>query len=127
MEFGQAVSSGFSNYANFSGRSQRSALWWWILFSWIVGVVAAVIDYTLFGVDTHVLYYLAGLGLLVPSIAVAVRRLHDTARSGWFILLGLIPLVGGIILIVWYCQPGTPGPNQYGLDPIQGDLLTPRN
>jgi uncharacterized membrane protein YhaH (DUF805 family) len=119
MTFGKAISSGFSNYANFSGRSQRSAFWWWFLFSLIVEVIAAIIDTALFGANTSVLSPLAGLGLLLPTIAVTVRRLHDTARSGLFILLGLIPLIGAIILIVWYCQPGTPGPNQYGTDPLR--------
>jgi len=116
MDFSQAISSGFNNYVNFNGRAQRSALWWWILFAFIAQVLAAIIDYALFG--TYVLYYLVGLGLLLPNIAVQVRRLHDTDRSGWFILLSLIPLVGAIILIVWYCQRGTAGANQHGPDPL---------
>jgi uncharacterized membrane protein YhaH (DUF805 family) len=85
----------------------------------LVEVIAGIIDTALFGANRYVLYSLAGLGLLLPSVAVAVRRLHDTARSGWFFVLGLIPLIGAIILIVWYCQPGTPGPNQYGTDPLR--------
>jgi uncharacterized membrane protein YhaH (DUF805 family) len=121
MTFGEAISSGFSNYANFSGRSPRSTYWWWVLFVVIVEFLAAIVDYALFGADMQVLYPLAALGLLVPSVAVAVRRLHDTARSGWFILLPLIPIIGAIVLIVWNCQRGTFGPNQYGPDPLRSD------
>jgi len=117
MDFGQAISAGFSNYVNFSGRSQRSALWWWYLFVVIVAIIAAIIDRAVIGAS--VLYSLTALAFLLPNIAVQVRRLHDTDRSGWFILLAFIPLVGAIILIVWYCQLGTDGPNRFGPDPFK--------
>jgi uncharacterized membrane protein YhaH (DUF805 family) len=89
------------------------------LFFGIVQFLAKIVDYALFGANMKVLYFLAALGLLVPYSAVAVRRLHDTARSGWFILLPLIPIIGAIVLIVWNCQRGTFGPNRYGPDPLR--------
>jgi uncharacterized membrane protein YhaH (DUF805 family) len=116
MDFGEAIRAGFQNYANFNGRLQRSGLWWWVLFVWIVQIIAIVIDMTVFG--TYVLYYLAALAFLIPNLSTQARRLHDTDRSGWFILLAFIPLVGIIILIVWYCQKGTDGPNRFGPDPL---------
>jgi uncharacterized membrane protein YhaH (DUF805 family) len=114
MNFGQAIASGFQNYVNFQGRSSRSAFWFWALFSFIVSFAFS----TLSGGDSNnffgLLGSLAGLAMLLPGLAVAVRRLHDIDRSGWFILLGLIPIVGIIILIVYYCQPSTVGANRFG-------------
>ena len=118
MNFGQAISSGFKNYVTFQGRSERSGFWYWTLFSFIVSVVFSAFS----GGDSSnffgILGTLASLALLLPSLAVAVRRLHDTDRSGWFLLLGLIPLVGFIILIVFYCQPSSAGSNRFGEGPI---------
>ncbi len=117
MGFGQAISSGFSNYVGFSGRASRSEYWYWILFYFIGAIVAEIIDAVL-GITA--IYPLFSLAVLLPGIAVAVRRLHDLDRSGWWILLGLIPLVGAIILIIWYCMKGTTGPNRFGPDPLGG-------
>jgi uncharacterized membrane protein YhaH (DUF805 family) len=100
VNFTQAITSGFSNYVNFSGRAIRSEYWFWILFS-IIG-------------------QLFNLAAFLPSIAVAVRRLHDLDRSGWWILLIFLPLIGAVVLIVWYCTRGTEGPNQFGPDPLTG-------
>ena len=69
------------------------------------------------------LYGLVALGLIIPGIAVTVRRLHDTDRSGWFVLLALIPLVGAILLLVFYCTEGTRGPNRFGPDPKADEEL----
>jgi uncharacterized membrane protein YhaH (DUF805 family) len=74
------------------------------------------------GVPLSVFTTLGSLGMFLPSLSVAVRRLHDTNRSGWLILLGLIPLVGGIILLVFACQRGTIGPNRFGDDPLSGGV-----
>jgi uncharacterized membrane protein YhaH (DUF805 family) len=117
MGFVDAIKSGFSNYVNFSGRASRSEYWFWILFYIIVLVVASVLDGVL---GTGLFAPIASLGLFLPGLAVSVRRLHDLDKSGWFILIGLIPLVGFIILIVWYCTKGTPGPNRFGPDPLGG-------
>jgi uncharacterized membrane protein YhaH (DUF805 family) len=126
MNFGQAISSGFRNYVNFSGRAARSEYWLWILFVVIVSIVTAGIDMAIFR-DPQVLPInsLTGLALLLPNLAVAVRRLHDTDRSGWWLLLLFLPLIGAIVLIIWFCFRGTPGQNRFGPDPLAGDLLTP--
>jgi uncharacterized membrane protein YhaH (DUF805 family) len=88
--------------------------------------VTAGIDLALFK-DPQVLPLntLSGLALLLPNLAVAVRRLHDTDRSGWWLLIALLPLIGLIVLIVFFCIRGTPGPNRFGPDPLASDLLTP--
>jgi len=118
MNFGQAITSGLKNYANFQGRSSRSAFWYFALFNVLVGLAFQIMS----GGDSSnffgLLGGLASLALLLPSIAIGVRRLHDLDRSGWFILLALIPFIGGIILIVYYCQPSTAGANRFGEGPI---------
>lgn len=98
-------------YARFSGRAIRSEYWWFVLFSIIVSIVLTIVDSVL---GIQILSPIWSLAVLIPSIAVGVRRLHDLDKSGWFLLLGLIPLIGAIILIYWFAQPGTPGDNQYG-------------
>ena len=124
MNFQQAVQSGFSNYANFRGRACRSEFWWWQLFLLLAGIVAAVLDLfansNVFGGSP--LATLFWLGTIIPDLAVMVRRLHDTDSSGWWILLGLIPFVGMIVLIVWWCQEGSKGCNRFGADPLQPAL-----
>lgn len=121
MGFGQAISSGFSNYVNFSGRACRSEYWYWILFIIIADIVAGIIDYA---IGVQVVTSLFGLATILPNLAVAIRRLHDLDRTGWWIFIGLIPLVGWIILIIWYCTRGTNGPNRWGPDPLQLNMLT---
>jgi len=120
MNFGQAISSGFSNYVNFSGRAARSEYWFWVLFVVLAEIVTSGIDYV---IGIELVTSIFALATLIPGIAVGVRRLHDTDRSGWWLLLGLIPLVGGIILIIWFCGKGTDGSNQFGPDPLAGDML----
>jgi uncharacterized membrane protein YhaH (DUF805 family) len=115
MNFVEAIKSGFSNYVNFSGRAQRSAYWWWALFEVIVLIVAQLIDVA---IGAPVVYAISALALLLPTLAVGVRRLHDTDRTGWWLLIGLVPLVGLIVLIIFFVQKGTTGPNQYGPDPL---------
>lgn len=68
-------------------------------------------------------YLIYSLAALIPNLAVSVRRLHDTNKSGWMLLIGLIPIIGSIILIVFFCTEGTQGPNQYGADPKSGDVF----
>ncbi len=118
MDFSQAIKTCLNKYATFSGRAQRSEYWYFFLFMVLANIVASVLDSVIFG-DIPVLYLIATLALLVPSIAAGVRRLHDTDKSGWWLLLGLIPFVGAIVLIVFFCQRGTVGPNQFGPDPLQ--------
>jgi len=114
MDFMTAVKHVFANYANFQGRARRSEYWWFYLFSVIVYVVASIIDGI---IGLPIFYVVSLLGLFIPSLAVAIRRMHDTGRSGWWVLIFLIPLVGLILFIYWFVQRGTVGPNDWGQDP----------
>lgn len=116
MGFADAVRTCLSKYASATGRARRSEYWWFALFGFLVGLAAAVLDGVL---GTGFLYILSTLALLLPSITVGIRRLHDTDRSGWWLLIGLIPLIGTVILIVFFVMEGTRGPNQHGPDPKQ--------
>jgi uncharacterized membrane protein YhaH (DUF805 family) len=107
-------------YAEFSGRARRKEYWMFFLFNVIILIVLSVLD-SMFGTVSAqygmgMLTGLYALATLVPNIAVTIRRLHDTDRSGWWILLGLIPLVG-IVLLVFMCLEGTRGDNRFGPDP----------
>jgi uncharacterized membrane protein YhaH (DUF805 family) len=99
-------------YAVFGGRARRAEYWWYILAQFIIVAVLAV----LMGLSSvfSVLYVVFVIATFIPSIAVAIRRLHDTSRSGWWFLISLVPIVGGIILIVLLALDSTPGPNEYG-------------
>jgi uncharacterized membrane protein YhaH (DUF805 family) len=108
----------------FSGRASRPEFWYFVLFLILLfvplGVIAAVTTESATGQEVPPLFIvlsLAWLAVLLPYWAAAVRRLHDTDHSGWFVFVTLIPLVGGIILLVTLAQQGTPGPNRYGADP----------
>ena len=115
MGFGQAISSGFSNYVNFFGRACRSEYWFWILFTIIAQIATGIID-AVIGMDVTTALF--GLATFLPSLAVGIRRLHDIDRTGWWIFIWFIPIVGWIILIIWYCTKGTDGPNRFGPDPL---------
>jgi uncharacterized membrane protein YhaH (DUF805 family) len=105
------------NYANFQGRARRAEFWWYFLANVIISVVLNIIDAVIglgMGGGIGVLGLIYSLAVLIPGLAVAVRRLHDTDKSGWWLLLALIPLVGIIVLIVFWATDGDPRPNQYG-------------
>jgi len=114
-------------YAVFSGRARRSEYWYFALFTVIASVVLAIVDSVL-GTKTATGMGLLGglysLGVLVPSLGVSVRRLHDTNRSGWWLLIVLLPLIGAIVLIVFMATEGQAEANQYGpnpkIDPLPG-------
>ena len=114
MGFADAVRHALSNYATFSGRARRSEYWWFSLFSALVGIAGLVVDLVL---DTSFVNLLVTLALFLPGLAVSVRRLHDIGRSGWWLLIALVPLVGIILLLVWYCQDSQPQPNAHGPSP----------
>jgi uncharacterized membrane protein YhaH (DUF805 family) len=120
MGFAEAVRSCLQQYVGFTGRARRSEYWWFVLFTILVSIVASVLDSILGTMDDEtragLIGAIASLALLLPSLAVAIRRLHDTSRSGWWILIGLIPFVGWIILIVFYVQDSH-GDNKYGPSP----------
>ena len=113
------------NYANFEGRARRSEYWYYVLFNFLIsiGLVFAIILLSLltgplgFGL-TYILVILWSIANIIPSLAAQVRRLHDTNKSGWWILISFIPL-GGLVLLVFYFTEGTHGDNEYGPDPKQ--------
>lgn len=140
MSFMDAVKTCFSKYVTFSGRAARSEFWWFVLFLWIATFVLSYTDTLVFGAREVVMMsgtdaYQNGLNFsmawqpqpitgifmlatFLPNLAVSVRRLHDTNRSGWWILIGLIPLIGLIVLLVFFVSKGTDGDNDHGADPL---------
>lgn len=112
VTFQEAIKSGFNKYCCFTGRASRSEYWWWVLFTFIVGAIVGVV----FGDGTTgtIISGLVSLALFLPGLGLGVRRLHDIGRSGWAILLALIPIVGAIILIIWFIKDSDPTPNAYG-------------
>ena len=122
MSFTDAIRDGFSKYVTFSGRSSRSAYWWWYLFGVLVLVVSLAIDYAL-GAG-GILYVLVALAMLLPNLAVLVRRLNDAGHSGWWLLIGLLPLIGAIVLLVFTLQ-GSDQPNQWGNGPDERAAVAP--
>jgi uncharacterized membrane protein YhaH (DUF805 family) len=122
MGFGEAISSGFRNYVNFSGRAPRSEYWFWSLFTSLVSLAAGIFDLAIAaGTGFSPFSTIAGLGLILPGIAVSVRRLHDLDRTGWWLLL-IFTGIGGILLLIWDCMKGTDGPNRFGSDPVAGKV-----
>ena len=120
MGFQQAILSCYrDNYVGFTGRAPRSEYWFFVLGNVLAFMVILAVTYPLGGI------YLAGPGAglfvlasFLPSLAAQVRRLHDTNASGWWLLLAFIPYAGGLIMLVWFCLPGTKGENRFGSDPL---------
>ena len=125
MNFGQAIASGFSNYVNFSDRACRSEYWFWTLFVFLADIATWIVDTA---VGVQVTSSLFNLAVLLPGIAIGVRRLHDLDRTGWWLLIVFIPLIGWIVLLIWYCSKGTEGPNRFGPDRLAtlGAQISPR-
>lgn len=106
-------------YANFSGRARRKEYWMFFLFNIIFIAIALILD-NILGIATQgfgPLYGIYCLAIIVPSLAVVVRRLHDTGKSGWWFFISLVPLIGGIWLLVLLVTDSTPGANEYGSNP----------
>ncbi len=109
------------NYAVFDGRARRREYWYFVLFNVVISIVLGVVD----GVtgtlsEEHGFGLLGGLymlAVLLPSLAVGVRRLHDIGRSGWLLLIGIVPIVGAIALLILACLDSQPGDNEYGPNP----------
>ena len=140
MGMGEAIGLFFSRYTDFQGRSRRAEYWWYYLAVILVSVVFGVLLGLLGGFDSSGeldlsgpgmiivgIGALLGLAIIIPSIALAVRRFHDLGQTGWLVLvfgiLGAIPLIGILATIgqlIWFAMPGTVGPNQYGPDPKGG-------
>jgi uncharacterized membrane protein YhaH (DUF805 family) len=102
---------GVKKYAVFSGRTGRKEFWMYVLFNLIFAIVIGIIANL---IKFNFLSTIYSLALLIPSLAIGVRRLHDTNRSGWWMFIGLIPFIGAIVLIVFYVLESQPGENQYG-------------
>lgn len=119
MGFSEAIQTCFSKYVTFTGRARRSEFWYWVLFVVIADAVAGILDNILFSrSNASPIAGLVSLALLLPGLAVAIRRLHDTGKSGWYVLLGLIPIVGVFLLIfLYYIKDSQPGDNLYGPNP----------
>jgi len=109
MDFGQAIKTCFNKYATFTGRAGRSEFWWFVLFNLLATGAASIVGQRLES--------LVSLALLLPSLAVGARRLHDIGKSGWFQLLWAIPLIGWAILVYWAIQKSDPAANDYGPAP----------
>jgi len=123
MNFSTAVRSFWSHYATFTGRARRSEYWYVQLFLVITNIAVGVIDLILMNGDIDRFIANGGGGIvglvwilvtLVPALAVLVRRLHDSGRSGWWALIGFVPLIGAIVLLVFTVSDSTPGDNAYG-------------
>jgi uncharacterized membrane protein YhaH (DUF805 family) len=133
MNFSQAISAGFANYTVFVGRATRSEYWYWLLFAAIGVLVTKILDAALFAQMSAsgpsplhaLLTSIFILVLLLPSFAVEVRRLHDTDRSGWWLLLALSG-IGVFLLLYWASQEGTPGDNRFGPSPSPDEALNGR-
>lgn len=113
--FADSVSTVFRKYADFNGRARRSEYWWFVLFSFCAQIALTIVDIAILNMpDLSPLSTIFSLAVLVPSIAVAARRLHDIGRSGWWQLLVLVPLIGLIVLIYWMVQKGDERANRFG-------------
>jgi len=108
VTFQESFVTCLQKYVDFSGRASRSEYWWFILGVVLIYVIALTIS--------HTLYLLAILGLMLPNLAASVRRMHDIGKSGWWVLLSIIPIVG-LIVIYWFVQPSMQGSNEYGEAP----------
>jgi uncharacterized membrane protein YhaH (DUF805 family) len=114
VSFGDAIRLQLQNVFNFNGRASRSAYWWYafalIIASIVLGAIAGATGSTAFLLLVYIVLLVASLS----ALSLGVRRLHDSGKSGWLLLLGIIPFIGGIIVLVFTCLPGNPGPNQFG-------------
>ncbi|MFQ1015893.1 DUF805 domain-containing protein [Avibacterium paragallinarum] len=104
------------NYAQFNGRARRKEFWWFVAVDFLLCVILGLLDFVLLNNDFG-FSGIYGLATLIPSLAVRVRRLHDIDRSGWWLLIGFIPVIGFIVLFIFACLDGTRGRNRFGEDP----------
>lgn len=123
MNMIEAIRICFSKYTQFEGRARRAEFWWFTLFLVVAGIGADLIDTIILGFKwgeygIGPLNTIFTLATIIPAIAVGVRRLHDTDRSGWWHLLVLVPVIGWIVLIVWWATSGHKGDNRFGPDPL---------
>ena len=110
MTFGQSISHCLRNFAVFKGRAARSEYWWFVLFTLLVVIGATFLS--------EMAGNVAAFALLLPYVAVAARRLHDIGKSGWFLLIGFVPIVGSLLLLYWAVKKGDAAVNEYGPSPL---------
>lgn len=115
MDFKEAYISCWKKFADFSGRSRRLEYWTFFLANFVAAIVLGIIDGMVLGYP--VLGGIYALAAIIPGIAVSIRRLHDTGRSGWWFLIILVPFIGGLVLLVFMFLDSQPGTNQYGPNP----------
>jgi uncharacterized membrane protein YhaH (DUF805 family) len=128
MSFQDAVRTCLGKYADFTGRARRSEYWWFVVFTAVVTTIASVVDAivgTKFG-NFGLFQVLATLALLLPELAVGARRLHDVGRSGWMLLLLIIPVIGALILVVAFFIRDSEPDNDYGPSPKRAVEPAPR-
>jgi uncharacterized membrane protein YhaH (DUF805 family) len=115
MSFTEAVTSCLHQYVGFQGRATRSEYWYFVLFAMGISLIGNLCNLSglMIGHLIGLAMSLISLGILLPGLAAGVRRLHDLDKSGWWLLIGIIPLAG-LILLYWFCLPGTNGPNRFG-------------
>ncbi|MEM7545654.1 MAG: DUF805 domain-containing protein [Pseudomonadota bacterium] len=119
MGFMEAVQTCLNKYATISGRARRAEYWWWTLFAILGSFVLTVVE---MGIGlVGILSGIFSLAILIPSICVTVRRLHDLDRTGWWCLILLVPLIGAIVILVFAITRGTEGDNRFGPDPLAGE------
>ena len=116
MEWFNWVEQVLRNYAQFNGRSRRKEYWYFMLFYYCVVFAFSLLSVLTFG---WILLQLFLMAMLIPSLAVTVRRLHDVGKSGAWILVGLVPIFGWVVMVIWLCQDSQPGSNRYGANPVQ--------
>src|SRR4051812_5171850 len=124
MSLSEAVNSVLSKYFEFSGRARRSEYWWWVVAVALVEVVLSIVasvalasDLKGIGYSLYVVIFFFALAVVIPTLAVTWRRLHDTGRSGAWWFINFVPAIGGIVLLVFTVLDSQPGPNQYGAYP----------
>lgn len=105
---------GLRNYANFSGRARRKEYWYFVLVQMGLVIIAMILDAIIFNSEIGLFYIVVALGLFLPGLAVTIRRLHDTSRSGWWFLISILPLIGSIILLVFLASDTKFETNQWG-------------
>ena len=129
MDYQESIQLFFKNYTNFQGRARRAEYWWPVVMYLVAYIAVVVLSIALSvlgdigGVISGLIFIvclLFCLGCFIPSLSVAVRRLHDKNMTGWFLLIGLIPFLGSLVLLYFFATEGTQGPNQYGEDPKGG-------
>ncbi|MBV5261568.1 DUF805 domain-containing protein [Synechococcus moorigangaii CMS01] len=115
-EFVDYYIKAWQNYTNFSGRARRKEFWYVFIVNLAISLILSILEQTFLGGLASLLSIVYSLAFLLPGIALGIRRLHDTGRSGWWLLIGFVPIIGAIVLIIFFASPSVSGQNQYNVD-----------